>query len=402
MQTLVPHKFVGWMLMLLFIVAQMTLDRLGFEHNLYQYAGNPGTPLSDMNGQGDFAGFAWWFRAYWAACALLLAVLAYALWRRGIAAPLQARLTRLPQRLRGTAGGVAVAAVSLMAGARRLDLLQHQRAERLPHDARPWSARLAEYEKALLGFETVPQPRITDVRLDVDLYPDEPRAVTRGSYAIQNRTGKPLDAGARALAQAAADDAARGRGRQAAARNTPIRTTGSIASTRRWRRSRSAGSVSRRCASSAASATPATNSASSTTARSSTTPRSRRCSAWAAMACCRTAPSAANTACRPSCGPPKLEDEGARRFNGCATTATGSTPTSRSRRRPTRSPIAPGYRESETVADGRRTVRYRSDAPIQNFFSVQSARYEVAQGPLERRRAGGLLRPGARATTSSA
>ena len=63
MQTLVPQKAVGWMLMLLFVVAQITLDRLGFEHNLYQYAGNPGTPLSDMNGQGDFARHAFAFLA---------------------------------------------------------------------------------------------------------------------------------------------------------------------------------------------------------------------------------------------------------------------------------------------------------------------------------------------------
>jgi ABC-2 type transport system permease protein len=42
-------------------------------------------------------------------------------------------------------------------------------------------------------------------------------------------------------------------------------------------------------------------------------------------------------------------------------------------------PVAPGYRQSESVQDGRRTVHYRSDAPIQNFFSVQSARYEVAK-----------------------
>ena len=67
MQTLVPHKTLGWMLMLVFVVAQITLDRLGFEHNLYQYAGRPPSPLSDMNGQGDFARFGLWFRAYWTA-----------------------------------------------------------------------------------------------------------------------------------------------------------------------------------------------------------------------------------------------------------------------------------------------------------------------------------------------
>ncbi len=116
MQTLVPHKTFGWMLMLLFVVGQTTFDRLGFEHNLYQYAGNPGTPLSDMNGQGDFGRVAWWFRAYWSAAAVLLAVLAYALWRRGIGAPLKTRLAHLPRKIRGTPGLVAAAAVVAMVG----------------------------------------------------------------------------------------------------------------------------------------------------------------------------------------------------------------------------------------------------------------------------------------------
>ena len=52
-----------------------------------------------------------------------------------------------------------------------------------------WSA---EYEKTLSKFQTVPQPHIRDVTLDIDLYPDEPRVVTRGSYVIENRTAAPL------------------------------------------------------------------------------------------------------------------------------------------------------------------------------------------------------------------
>ena len=66
-QTLVPHKFVGLLVMLLFLVAQIDARRVGFEHNLYQYAGTSTVPLSDMNGQGDFARHAAWFRAYWTA-----------------------------------------------------------------------------------------------------------------------------------------------------------------------------------------------------------------------------------------------------------------------------------------------------------------------------------------------
>jgi aminopeptidase N len=40
-------------------------------------------------------------------------------------------------------------------------------------------------------------------------------------------------------------------------------------------------------------------------------------------------------------------------------------------------PIAPGYRVSDVTKDGRRTIRYRTDAPVLHFFSVQSARYAI-------------------------
>ena len=40
-------------------------------------------------------------------------------------------------------------------------------------------------------------------------------------------------------------------------------------------------------------------------------------------------------------------------------------------------PIAPGYKVSEVVRDGRRIVHFKSDSPIANFFSIQSAAYAV-------------------------
>ena len=46
---------------------------------------------------------AWWLLAYWCAFATVLAVLAYALWRRGATVALRPRLAQLKQRLRGPA-----------------------------------------------------------------------------------------------------------------------------------------------------------------------------------------------------------------------------------------------------------------------------------------------------------
>jgi aminopeptidase N len=75
--------------------------------------------------------------------------------------------------------------------------------------------------------------------------------------------------------------------------------------------------------------------------------------------------------------PPKLEDDSARAFNiiGHQTGWVRSDITVSTVADQT--PIAPGYKVSETVKDGRRTARFVSDARILPFFSIQSARYAV-------------------------
>jgi aminopeptidase N len=78
----------------------------------------------------------------------------------------------------------------------------------------------------------------------------------------------------------------------------------------------------------------------------------------------------------PQLRPPKLEDRAAQARNYAAnadwvnadiTVTTDADQT----------PVAPGYRISDTTRNGRRTIRFRTDAPVLNFFSVQSARYAI-------------------------
>ncbi|MDT9598835.1 ABC transporter permease/M1 family aminopeptidase [Sphingosinicella rhizophila] len=190
-QTLAPHKFVGLLIMLLYFIAETILPTMGFESHLYLYATTPPTPLSDMNGLGKFAEIAAWYRAYWACGAVILAVLSYALWRRGASAPLAMRIRKLPQRLAGTPAIIAGAAAVLMAGLGGWIYNNNYILNDFPtfNESQRWAA---DYEKTLLPYEDDPQPKITDMRLHVDIYPDAPRAVTRGSYVIENKTGAPI------------------------------------------------------------------------------------------------------------------------------------------------------------------------------------------------------------------
>lgn len=190
-QTLVPHKMIGWAVMLVYVVATLVLAALGFEHNLYLYAGTPEVPLSDMNGQGHFWVSAAWFQAYWAACALVLVVLAYALRRRGAESSLRQRLARLPQRLRGGAGLWLAAGGLAWAGLGGWIFYNTNVLNR--YETRPErEALLARYERTLLPFEKLPQPTITDVTLKVELFPKQRRAVAQGQWRIENRTSAPL------------------------------------------------------------------------------------------------------------------------------------------------------------------------------------------------------------------
>ena len=51
---------------------------------------------------------------------------------------------------------------------------------------------LADYEKAFLKYETLAQPSVTDVVLELDLDPHAPKLVTEGVYQLVNDTGVPI------------------------------------------------------------------------------------------------------------------------------------------------------------------------------------------------------------------
>lgn len=190
-QALVPHKFVGWGVMVLYLISRIVASNLGFDHPIYNYGAGVSVPLSDMNGMGDFWIGRAWFDAYWSAFAVILVVIAYALWRRGTETRLMPRLRRAPARLKGAAGitaGVAAAAFVAL-GAFIFVNTNVWNEYRNGRDGEKWQAA---YEKALLRYETVPQPNITDVTLVLDLDPHAPRLTTEGTYVLENRTDAPL------------------------------------------------------------------------------------------------------------------------------------------------------------------------------------------------------------------
>jgi hypothetical protein len=190
-QAVSPNKYVGWGIMVLYVVLQIIAGNVGLEHNLYVYGGVPRVQYSDMNGAGSFWIGAWAFRAYWVAVALILLVAAHLLWRRGTETRLKPRLARAPARLRGTPGVLAGASLLAVLGLGgwifyNTNVLNEYRT------SDEGEKFIADYERKFLPYEKLPQPTVSDVKLDVALYPEELRAVTKGRYLLTNLTQQPI------------------------------------------------------------------------------------------------------------------------------------------------------------------------------------------------------------------
>lgn len=190
-QALTPHKFVGFAVMLVYMIFVQIMSSLHLEDYLYRYAGAPPVPLSDMNGQGRFGAISLWFEAYWCAIGGVLTLITFALWRRGQNVALLPRLLQLPRKL---SGPIRPALVVLVLSAASLGVVIYYNTHILnPYQTAEDDDRwLADFERTLLAFQSLPQPKITDVKLVVDLDPHGNRANTRGVYQLENRTTVPI------------------------------------------------------------------------------------------------------------------------------------------------------------------------------------------------------------------
>ena len=191
-QSLSPHKTIGWGVMTLFLMwsEQNKYSRF-VNHNLLNYGETPKVPLSDLNGAAGFWIGAWIVRLYWATFAFLLLHAAYLLWRRGAEIRLKPRVVLAWRRLAGAPGRVAAAALLLFiaTGAYALYNISFLNRYRTEDQA---EADLAEYEKRYIKYAGMPHPSLDELKLDIDLYPDERRVVTKGRYLLSNRTGQPI------------------------------------------------------------------------------------------------------------------------------------------------------------------------------------------------------------------
>jgi ABC-type transport system involved in multi-copper enzyme maturation permease subunit len=190
--SLVNQKHVGMLVALVLYFCIVFSSAIGIEHDLLVYGAGAEWAYTDMRGFAATLGPWLWFKLYWAAWALLLAVAAALLWVRGREPAFRKRLHVARLRMsRGIVGAATVAVALILTFGGFIFYNTNVLNEYMTADE--LNGRRAEYERRYGQYEGIPQPVRVHTELRVEIHPHERSATMRGSYRLVNRHATPID-----------------------------------------------------------------------------------------------------------------------------------------------------------------------------------------------------------------
>lgn len=184
-----PNKFFGFFLSLIpIIILPIVFDLLEWNNDLYSFnSTGEENPYSDMNGYGG--SFIQWpfYRLYWTGFAALLCLLALVLYPRGKEKTIKARW-KLSGYFNTGKYKLAFAGSLLLTFAAGAFIFYETRGLQDYKKPKERERLTAEKEKKYKRYHTLPQPRITAVNIETDIFTISKALRMAGTYTLQNKT----------------------------------------------------------------------------------------------------------------------------------------------------------------------------------------------------------------------
>ena len=192
-QVLCNQKFVGILLALLFVIVNISSEFLGFEHSLYKFGGKTLGTYSDMNAYGHFLKPYLWIKSYWFVFGVILLSLSSVVSARGMDTKFIKRFKAIKQRITKPLAQFTILAcgVFILIG---IYVFYNMNVLNDYWTNSEETAFRANYESTLKPLEYLPQPKITAVNLNVELYPETRAYTVDGFYILKNTFTEPIEA----------------------------------------------------------------------------------------------------------------------------------------------------------------------------------------------------------------
>ncbi|MEG0917985.1 MAG: hypothetical protein RSF68_13315 [Myroides sp.] len=191
-QAFFRNYFIGFFI--IFIVVQMlpfAIGKLGIEQAVFHLNSDPGYSYSDMDGYGTVRGY-FYYKLYWLLFGFVLYGLTLLFWRRGILSNAKERIQLFVKRFKPAIAVPLV--VALLAFVGLGSALYYQEVKLEPYyTAQEYEKQQVDFEKKYKKFEKHAQPRIVDVKVDMDIYPNERNYKAVVNYVMVNKSDKAID-----------------------------------------------------------------------------------------------------------------------------------------------------------------------------------------------------------------
>ncbi len=191
-QIIAPNKFVGMGLFVLYMISTLVLSKLGLEHSLWHFADTPAATFSDMNQYGYFTQSLMAYNLYWLGFTIILITLGYGLYRRGAEYSFKYRWSQLTTNL-GKSGLMAIIVGAVLFVSMGSYVYYNTTVVNRFLTSDEQLDQQAKYEKTYKEFEDSPVAKITDINVNVAIYPYLRKVTANGYFLVKNKTKKPID-----------------------------------------------------------------------------------------------------------------------------------------------------------------------------------------------------------------
>lgn len=191
-QIAINNKYFAYVAMIIYMVWHSQFADLIIQHNLFIFRGAPNWSFSDIDGYGYSVLPYWVFTIYWTFFAGIMVVLSNLLWNNHKENAIGKRIHILKNRITKQTRNslVVMLALFVLTGS-----FIYYNTNILNDFERSYSKekQQVEYERLYKKYERVNQPKITDIKINGDIYPDKGKLKVKGEYWLKNSTDKLID-----------------------------------------------------------------------------------------------------------------------------------------------------------------------------------------------------------------
>tara|TARA_R110002073_G_scaffold72537_1_gene177280 strand:- start:270170 stop:273460 length:3291 start_codon:yes stop_codon:yes gene_type:complete len=186
-QVITNQKFVGILVVLLFLILNIAFVLFGFNHDLYIFGGSSLAKYSDMNGYGHFLKPYLIVKSYWFLFGMILLLIASVISVRGTETNLIKRLKAAKHRMSKPIMKLGLITFTSLLILGSYIFYNTNILNEYWTNSKQITFRVA-YENTLKQFENLPQPKIVAVNLNLALYPTSRDYFAEGVYTLKNTT----------------------------------------------------------------------------------------------------------------------------------------------------------------------------------------------------------------------